>query len=217
MTKQDKVLEYISSLAESNEIQNGKFIPSENSLMIRLGFSRNTVRNALKKMVEGSVLIPVQGKGYVYNASHSPSLRSFREEYGDNSSTIFLKRRYVEEWEPTIKEYGYWEIIKVRYLDNNPFIIAYQRLSDYTMDKIDDYEESLYGAIIKSGFKIAYAKKKVEFIDTPKEARMLNPSLSDKSILLKSSTYDVFNRVIEVSLNYYKPETFNWEWIEKKF
>lgn len=220
MTKQEKVIEYINKLKDNNKITQGSFIPSEHYLMLKLGYSRNTIRSALLKLVEVNILIPIKGKGYRYNFDFAPILRDFKKEYGAHSNTIFIKKRYVDEYENILKEYGYWELIKTRYNEKNePFILTYQRISKTIMNKLneDDYQVSLYKALKKKHFKISFAEKQIEYVNTPKEVKFFLPELQNHSLLLTSITKDKNNVILEVSHNYYYPDKFKWKWIEKSY
>lgn len=218
MTKQDLVIDYLYKLFKDKKVTEGDLIPSENSLMIKLNLSRNTVRSALRKLVESSILIPIMGKGYIYNNAKSMELKSYSNKYVGEYSSLFIKERYINKYEPDLKVHGYVEIIKVRYKNNEPFILTYQRISKETRNILKgDYKKSLYSSFEKTGIKVLFARKSIEYVDTPKEVKYFMSRSTNESILLKSKTTIKNNIIIESSHNYYYPKEFEWEWIEKNF
>lgn len=215
MTKIEQVIKIIKQLDQSKNV----FIPSENSLVNKTGFSRSTVRAALSRLVGLGVLIPVQGKGYIFNEKSSPLLRSYKNQYGEGYESYFIKRRFISERHPILPGKEYYQLIKVRYKNNEPFILAYQNVPADIYLRLDEKiaEKSLFDALKKAGETISYANKTIKYLSTPTEVTYLMPRMGEKCLLLESVTYNKYNRIIEVSSNYYYPDEFTWSWTEKSF
>ena len=58
-----QVIEHITNLAATKEISFGSKIPSERELMATLGFSRNSIREALRTMENMGIIESRQGQG----------------------------------------------------------------------------------------------------------------------------------------------------------
>ncbi len=58
-----QVIEHITNLAKTGEISFGSKIPSERELMATLGFSRNSIREALRTMENMGIIESRQGQG----------------------------------------------------------------------------------------------------------------------------------------------------------
>ena len=63
--------EILRKLIESEEYKNGKFLPNEVDLSERLNISRNTLRQAINKLVFEGLLIRKKGVGKSCSKRHS--------------------------------------------------------------------------------------------------------------------------------------------------
>ncbi|MBN3534606.1 GntR family transcriptional regulator [Mycoplasma procyoni] len=214
MSKIKKVISYLSEMIKSGQIEPNKLIPSENELSKTLAVSRTTVRVALKQLVSSRVLIPFQGKGYVYNESNNV-LGSFLEVYGECAQSVHLKTIFHADFSEELKSNGWYEIKKIRYYKDLPFIYTIQKVPKSIINKVgqEKAEDSVYSAFKESGINIKFAKKKIKLIKVSEEIKKYFHVSASHLIKLVSYTYSDKNELLEISINYYL-NSFEWEFIE---
>ena len=76
-----QVIEHITNLAATKEISFGSKIPSERELMATLGFSRNSIREALRTMENMGIIESRQGQGNFLVNHIGESLSSVLDVY----------------------------------------------------------------------------------------------------------------------------------------
>ena len=96
-----QVIEHITNLAATKEISFGSKIPSERELMATLGFSRNSIREALRTMENMGIIESRQGQGnFLVNhigEKSEGSVFSMLCQYGtDQLLKISQLRRFIE-------------------------------------------------------------------------------------------------------------------------
>ncbi len=95
-----QVIEHITNLATTGEISFGSKIPSERELMATLGFSRNSVREALRTMENMGIIESRQGQGNFLVNHIGESLSSVFSMLLSMKQTnyieISLLRRFIE-------------------------------------------------------------------------------------------------------------------------
>lgn len=214
MHKKEKIINYISKLIIEGKIKEKDLIPSENALAKLFNISRVTVRLALSELVHSKILIPRKGLGYIYNGNDN-NLNSFKEKYGSDYSSVHIKTIHHSTFNTDLMTHSWYEIRKVRYYKNKPFIYTIQKISNSIIEKIglENAEKSFYNSLNNSHVDFAFAKKTIKLIKIPLEIKKIFHIEKPEIVFLKSITYDYNDHCIEVSHNYYLSD-FEWDFIE---
>ncbi|CAM9120478.1 GntR family transcriptional regulator [Mycoplasma marinum] len=221
-TKQDIIIDHIWSLYNEGSLTDGSFIPSERQLMIKFGFSRNTVRLAIAKLVSSNYLKPIQGKGYRIRNRIDNKFSSFENIFpGKKMTTEFFK---IEKMKGFNKEAGIMDpvfIYKYRCADGIPFMLTIQAIPKEIWIRInqDFAKESLSSALkllseTRPQYKMHATKKRLSLIATPEKAKKYLDSLEKDVVELKTRSISKKGIILEYSINYYNHTYFTHTWTE---
>ncbi|MGY6171800.1 GntR family transcriptional regulator [Candidatus Mycoplasma pogonae] len=213
-TKEQIVCDYIKSLMKEEYYKNN-VLPSENFLMNKFAFSRQTIRNALQKLVSKNIIYSVKGKGYFCNLNYFNVLNSFSDQYGNKASNVFIKVVEHTDFNPHFKTNHWYEIIKIRYFENKPFIYTRQHVEQQIFQQLnlELSKKSLYAAFDEAGLQIDHAIKTIEVVDFSEDILLFAVNKKSHGILLTSFTYAQNKKLLEYSQNYYY-DNFTWSFIE---
>lgn len=219
-----QVEKLLRQMIELPEYKNGKFLPNEVDMAKTLGISRNTVRQAINKLVYEGVLVRKNGVGtkVVTNSVNTrlSNWLSFSQEMKAKGIEI---RNYelTTDWiEPDQELYDFFRLRK------NELILKVQRLRgrkeypfvyfiSYFHPRIgltgnEDFSRPLYD-ILERDYSV-FAKLSREEIsalcadDFLAEKLRIDPN--DPVLKRKRFVFDPGNRPIEYNLGYYRADSF---------
>lgn len=108
MTKYQRLINYITDLADRGEIRPGEKLASENELSQQFGISRQTVRTAMGVLEQQGIVCRVKGSGTYFNN------RSRDEHKGGNRIAVvttyvdsYIFPKIIQGIERTLSERGY--------------------------------------------------------------------------------------------------------------
>jgi len=220
-TKRAQVREILSDLIDT-ELHPGDAIPSERALVVRLGVSRVTVRQAIADLVEAGALERVHGKGTYVTGPQVDSrlhLTSFSREMrarGLEPATVVLSATEVEADDdiafalrirPTSKVV---RVERLRTADGSP--MAYEvgyypsalfpGLLDRELGALYDVFASAYGVVVTSGEQTVRAeaadKQRAQILGLAKRA----------PLLVQERVTSSGDRIIEFSVSSYRADRY---------
>ncbi len=116
-----KVIEHITNLAATGETSFGSKIPSERELMATLGFSRNSIREALRTMENMGIIESRQGQGN-FLVNHM----------GESLSSVFSMLLSMEQT-------NYIEISQLRrFIEIGAYLLAVKNVQDRDLDTLSE-------------------------------------------------------------------------------
>ena len=220
-TKRAQVRGILQQLID-DELSPGDAIPSERALVVRLGVSRVTVRQAIADLVDGGVLERVHGKGTYVTGPQVDSrlhLTSFSREMRDRGllpATVVLSARE----EPADDDVAYAlrirpgrpviRVERLRTADGTPmaYEVGYYPSSLFPgllqreLGALYDVFASEYGVVVTSGEQTVRA----ESADAH-QARILGIAKRAPLLVQERVTY-AGERVIELSTSWYRADRY---------
>ena len=220
-TKRSQVRTILEQLIDS-ELNAGDAIPSERTLVSRLGVSRVTVRQAIADLVEGRVLERVHGKGTYVTGPKVDSrlhLTSFSREMRDRGlvpATVVL----AATEEPADDDVAYAlrirpgrpviRVARLRTADGTPMAyevghypsMLFPGLLQRELGSLYDVFASEYGVVVTSGEQTVRA----ESADAD-QARILGTAKRAPLLVQERVTY-AGDRVIELSTSWYRADRY---------
>lgn len=220
--------EILRGFIESEEYKNGKLLPNEVSLSEQLNISRNTLRQAINKLVFEGLLVRKKGfgtkvvkKGIIGGVknwlSFSQEMKTLGIEVRNFELHISLKRPSEEIktfFDITAKTDPRCVVLeRVRGNKEYPFvyfisyfnpIIPLTGEEDFTRP-LYELLESNYNIIVKTSKEEISARLAGDFIAEKLEIK------SDEPILIrKRFVYDINNLPIEYNIGYYRADSFTY-------
>lgn len=121
-----QVIEHITNLAKTGEISFGSKIPSERELMATLGFSRNSIREALRTMENMGIIESRQGQGNLL-VNH----------IGESLSGVFSMLLFMEQT-------NYIEISQLRrFIEIGAYLLAVKDAKEEDMEYLSEILEEM--------------------------------------------------------------------------
>ncbi|MDD4285984.1 MAG: GntR family transcriptional regulator [Eubacteriales bacterium] len=150
--------EMLITQIQSGELLPGEVIPSERSLALRYGVSRQTVRNAIDQLVKQRYLIRIQGRGTfvkkpdynkvafgVLNESENASFTALVRNFGIEISSKVLgtgilegHNYFAERLHLSVKD-PIFGLHRIRYGNKEPLAIEYTYVPMRYFPEIQDY------------------------------------------------------------------------------
>lgn len=220
--------EILRGFIESEEYKNGKLLPNEVALSEQLNISRNTLRQAINKLVFEGLLVRKKGfgtkvvkKGIIGGVknwlSFSQEMKTLGIEVRNFELHISLKRPSEEIktfFDITAKTDPRCVVLeRVRGNKEYPFvyfisyfnpIIPLTGEEDFTRP-LYELLESNYNIIVKTSKEEISARLAGDFIAEKLEIK------SDEPILIrKRFVYDINNLPIEYNIGYYRADSFTY-------
>ncbi|PWJ54473.1 GntR family transcriptional regulator [Dyadobacter jejuensis] len=221
-----QVEQLLRGLISDPEYQNGKLFPNEVDIAKRMGISRNTVRQALNKLVQEGLLTRKKGVGTKVSKNNITtklnkwsSFTLEMHEKGVAFKTYDLKVDWVEADQATATLFGIVQKSKVlklerlRGLDNGPivhFISYFHPRVGLTPD--EDFSRPLYEMLEKDHHTVVSVSKE-EISATLADdhlAHILQVNTGDPILLRKRVVCDPGDRPIEYNLGYYRADRFTY-------
>jgi len=218
----------LRKLIESEEYKNGKLLPNEVELSSQLKISRNTLRQAINKLVFEGLLVRKKGvgtkvmrKGIVGGVknwlSFSQEMRLLGIEVRNFELHISHKRMTEEIASFFNKEVANntrcLVLERVRGNKEYPFVYFISYFNpDLTLTGEEDFTAPLYEILEnKCGVEVKTSKEEIsarlagDFI-----AEKLEIKANDPILIRKRFVYDVDQRPIEYNIGYYRADSFTY-------
>ena len=226
-----QVAKLLRELINDQEYKNGKLLPNETDFAKQLGISRNTVRQALNKLVYEGLLIRKKGVGTkVSDKSVHTQINnwlSFSQEMqakGIKIKNFELKLSWVEPDE-TIKKFfrinDGKKVLKMERLRGR-FEYPFVYFISYFHPRIglignEDFTKPLY-EILEKDYSVIVKLSKEEISARAADtflAKKLNINPGDPILKRKRLVFDPGNRAVEYNIGYYRADSFVYS-IESK-
>jgi GntR family transcriptional regulator len=214
----------LRKMIEEPQFKNGEFLPNEVDLAKKLGISRNTIRQALNKLVFEGLLIRKKGVGTTV-ADHSVSSKvtnwlSFTQEMeakGLVPETFEIQVSWVLPLPEVCQVFGIpanreiLKLVRLRGLKNNPFVyfisyfhprVGLTGEEDFSRPLYDILEQD-YSTIAKLSREEIRACAAAENI-----AGYLRIPTGYPVLVRKRVVYDPGSRPIEYNVGYYNSDSF---------
>jgi len=214
----------LRNMIEEPEFREGGFLPNEVDLAKRLGISRNTIRQALNKLVYEGLLIRKKGVGTTVadrnvNSKVSNWL-SFTDEMkakGLEPFTFDISITREIPHKDVLQVFGIQEdkqIIKLerlRGLKDNPFVYFYSYFHPRVgLSGEEDFSRQLYDLLEQDYSTIAFLSR--EEISARAADAILAEKLGmkegDPVLVRKRVVYDPGNRPFEYNVGFYRADSF---------
>ncbi len=221
--------EIIRRLIEEDDYKNGKLLPSETEMSEQLNISRNTLRQAINKLVMEGLLIRKKGvgtkvakKGIVGGIKNWLSFSQEMKMLGieiRNFELHISRKKLTEEIANFFNTTPYSDtercivLERVRGNKEYPFVyfISYFNPAipmtgdeDFTRP-LYELLETQYNIVVKTSKEEISARLAGEFI-----AEKLEINASDPILIRKRFVYDVNDMPIEYNIGYYRADSFTY-------
>lgn len=199
-------------------------IPSDFALMNRYHVARETSRKAIAMLVDEGYVMRIKGRGtfvinqnrYSFPISHVESYRELAARLKLNErtqlnsisdSTVPLAFDYATEKPPNATE-----IVRIRYVDNEPVIVDRDYVLKDVVPEISELSKSLSLFELfeqKLGLVISYAKKTIT-IDTANavDRRLMSLTGPAAIVVIRSETFLNDGRVISFTESRHRADRF---------
>ncbi|WP_338781974.1 GntR family transcriptional regulator [Metabacillus sp. FJAT-52054] len=208
-------------------------LPSEFDLAKNLGVSRATLREALRILEEENVIIRRHGVGTFVNTvplfssgiEQLNSVTAMIMQGGKAPGTIFLSSSIVGPTEEDAQRFGITEeeeifqIERVRTANGEPVVYCLDKIPGKLLPKdLTHDSESLFELLEKKTDSIiGHAITAIEPIGYhDKISPLLNCDPETALLLLKQMHYDLQDRPILYSLNYFRADMFSFHVVRKR-
>ncbi|RLD62336.1 MAG: GntR family transcriptional regulator [Bacteroidetes bacterium] len=227
-----QIEQQLRELIKKDEYQQGKLLPNEVDLSRQLGISRNTLRQAINKLVIDGLLVRKKGKGTkVAEPNVSSRVKnwfSFTNEMKAKGIAVRNFELHISWETPSKKLARFFEIpinkkvlkiVKLRGKLEGPFVyfISFMHpMIGFTGE--EDFTQPLYELLENNFSTIAKTSKEEitailanEFI-----AEKLQLRVNDPVLLRKRFVLDPGGRPIEYNLGYYRGDSFTYSVVNER-
>lgn len=198
-------------------------LPGERDLAADFAVSRITVRKALEGLVAEGLLVRRQGSGNFVAGrveKNFSALTSFSEDMrarGRTPRSVFLKRSQgtvtpeealalrLSPGTPVLRFH------RLRYADDAPMALEYATVVASALPGLDAVDSSLYEALERSGHRPTRALQRLRAVLlTAEQAELLKAHVGDAGLLVERIGSLRDGRAIEMSLSYYRGDTYDF-------
>lgn len=219
--------EILRQLIESEEYKNGKYLPNEVELSEQLNISRNTLRQAINKLVFEGLLTRKKGAGTKVNkkgvVGGVQNWLSFSQEMKMLGIEIRNFELHLSFKLPTDEIANFFKINRetarclvmerVRGRKEYPFVYfisyfnpAIGMTGDENFNRpLYEMLENQYGITVKTSKEEISARLAGDFI-----AEKLEIAANDPILIRKRFVYDVNDNPVEYNIGYYKADSFTY-------
>ena len=214
----------LRKLIEEPEFRDGGFLPNEVDLAKKLGISRNTIRQALNKLVFEGLLVRKKGIGTTV-ADRSVSSKvsnwlSFTQEMeakGLVPETFDVQLSWVHPIPDVMHVFGIsrekkvLKLVRLRGLKNNPFVYFVSYFHPRVgLTGEEDFSRPLYDILEQDYSTVAkLSKEEIRACAADdKIAGQLNIPKGFPVLVRKRVVFDPGDRPIEYNVGYYKSDSF---------
>ncbi|MCF8008619.1 MAG: GntR family transcriptional regulator [Halanaerobiales bacterium] len=215
----------------TQEYEAGDILPSENELSEMYYVSRNTVRRALKDMVNDGLIKSIKGKGYYIKEAKLEQnffrFYTFTDDYSLKNNNVISKLIYrdVEEAKDHIanklkisQNSKVHKIVKKREIKDKPIILetSYVSADRYDLSTFCDnkYEYGCIYDIIRDNYniQIGNGEEYIEPVNLKKfEAKQLNAKIGEPAFLVESIVYAIDNQPLELKRSIIRGDRFEFK------
>lgn len=219
---------YLRELIESAEYQSGKMLPNEIELSEQLQISRNTLRQAINKLVNDGLLIRKRGVGTrvaeknIY--SEATNWLSFSQEMNALGITVENFELHIVWQKPTQEARSFFSIanddIKVLRLERLrgkekfPFVYFVSEFNpNIPLRGSENFNRPLYD-ILKSDHNIIVKTSKEEIKAAPANnfiASKLDIKTGQPILIRRRAVSDVNGVPIEYNIGWYRADSFTYK------
>jgi len=221
-----QVEEILRGLIVDPEYQNGKLFPNEVDIAKRLGISRNTVRQALNKLVHEELLTRKKGVGTkVAKNNITTKLNKWSSftlemhEKGVSFKNYDIKTEWVAADEQVAELFGVsigtrvFKLERLRGLDAGPvvhFISYFHPRVGLTGE--EDFSKPLYEMLERDHHTVvAVSKEEISAtLADERLAKILHMKAGEPILLRRRIVCDPGDRLIEFNLGYYRADSFTY-------
>lgn len=195
MKKKDFIAEDIIGKIYQNKYKKEEKLPTERELAIQYGTSRDTVRNALKKLVDLNFLDIIQGKGIFVKDIIGGSSIIYNSLLNKNYKQISSKILYLKEVFPSIEmqkifdiseDEALWEYKRIRIVDLKKIQIELTRIPKKLFPNLalKNIEGSFHEYVTLQNYNISHFITTYTSINLKKEDAELLNSKKGKAVML---------------------------------
>ncbi|MBK5720804.1 GntR family transcriptional regulator [Dysgonomonas sp. Marseille-P4677] len=216
----------IRKMIEKEEFKNGKLLPNEVELSKQLGISRNTLRQAINKLVFEGALVrkkgvgtKVQKKGVVGGVKNWLSFSQEMKMLGIEVRNFELHLSYKKGNDEILNFFDIEPstrclvLERVRGRQEYPFVYFISYFSpSINLDSETNFVKPLYellekdyNIIVKTSKEEISASLAGDFI-----AEKLDIKPNDPILIRKRFVYDVNNKPVEYNIGYYRADSFTY-------
>lgn len=223
-----QIEKYLRHLIKDIKYIDGKnFLPKEESLSKKFGVSRNTIRQALNKLVQEGLIERKKGIGSkVIQKTISTRLEnwvSFTKEMKSKGVEVVnyllnisyvMSNKNVTTALSLSKPQNIWCLKKIRGSKDARYLysISYFHPRTGISDK-DNFEKPLYDLLEdKHDTIVSVSKEKLRAVKAGKKiAQLLNTNKKDPILKRERIVFDTGNRPVEYNIVYYKTDYFTYD------
>lgn len=216
----------LRSLISNEEYQNGKLLPNEVELSKELNISRNTLRQAINRLVFEQRLIRKKGYGTIVAPkgvySNARKWTSFTEEMKAMGIEIKNFELHIS-WKNASEQIASFFNVdsqskllcmeKLRGKTDFPFVyfVSYFN-SEIGLTGEEDFNQPLYSMLAKNfGITVGTSREEINARKCPLSfADKLNIEEGDPILVRKRYVYDTEKRPIEYNVGYYRADSFTY-------
>ena len=222
----------LRELIKRDEYQQGKLLPNEVNLSRQLGISRNTLRQAINKLVMDGLLVRKKGKGTkVAEPNVSSRVKnwfSFTNEMKAKGIAVRNFELHIS-WETPSEELAWFfeiprnkkvlKIVKLRGKIEGPFVYFISFMHPMIgLTGEEDFTKPLY-ELLENNFSIVAKTSKEEITANLADefiAEKLQLNVNDPVLLRKRFVLDPGGRPIEYNLGYYRGDSFTYTVVNER-
>lgn len=228
------VIDKIKQDIENGIIKPGNRLPSEFELAKELGVSRATLREALRILEDENVVIRKHGVGTFVNAKpiftsgieELFSITQMIEKNNQKAGTIFLSTNVQSATKADVKSFllneseNILRVERIRTADEEPVVYCIDKIPESVLTT--DFNFKKDGSVFHSleqqaNIHISYAVTDIEPIGYHEKVSPLLHSPPESSLLvLKQIHYDVIDRPVLISINYFRADKFRFQVLRRR-
>lgn len=228
------VIDKIKQDIENGLIKPGNKLPSEFELAKELGISRATLREALRILEDENVIIRKHGVGTFVNAKpvftngieELYSITHMIEKNNQKAGTIFVNVNHTTATQDDIKGFRLKEnerllrIERIRTADEEPVVYCIDKIPESVLPKDFSFEKegSIFHTLQEAAnIHISYAVADIEPLGYHEKISSLLHSPPESALLvLKQTHYDITDRPVLISINYFRADKFRFQVIRRR-
>ncbi|MRH43538.1 UTRA domain-containing protein [Aquibacillus halophilus] len=227
------VIDQIKEKINDGELEPGERLPSETDFAKELRVSRNTLREALRILEEENIIIRKHGVGTFVNKKpvfsggieELFSITDMIQREDKIPGTELLFTGSVDPHSDDIKELNLNEneqvllVKRVRTADGSPLVYCIDKIPANLLAKgYKLNEESMLKSLQeKAGITISYAKADIKTIGYHEEiSEILNCDSDTPLLILKQIHYDLSDKPILYSLNFFRSDQISFSVFRKR-
>ena len=219
--------EAIKKMMAEPEYQNGKLLPNELELAAQLGVSRNTLRQAINKLVFEGQLCRKKGYGtWVVHRTITSGVKnwmSFSQEMAQLGIKVKNYELHVSFEHPSAVVSSFFKtedskkfclkLERVRGHEKFPFVVFYSWFNPvFNIDADDNFALPLYELMEKKYHILVHTS--VEELSAGLAGKLIAEKLhiseTDPILIRKRYVYDVNGVPVEYNVGYYRAESFTY-------